>query len=1026
MGGGDHPLFCPKCSDPVSSRDRICPKCGAPVDDVSRTLTSGFTAVLKDEDWERFSPGNIFANRYTIIEEIGHGGMGRVFKALDRSLGITVAIKVIRPEFASNPRVIELFKQETVLARSISSENVVRVHDLGEAEKTKYISMDFVEGQNLRDLIHASGSLTISTAVKFGQQICSALSAAHKAGIIHRDLKPSNIMIDKTGRVRVMDFGLAKTIDREDIGGAKAIVGTPEYLSPEQARGENLDQRTDIYALGLVLYEMVTGRPVFEAESLTGYIQKHCEAVPKPPSRVNHTIPAGLETLILKCLRKDRNERYQKAEDVCKALDGVIAPESRKPKTARSRLLRISVGAAACALIGLIAFFIISRPGRPPVPSIRKSVAVMSFENMTGDPSRDYLRPLVQNLLILDLELSKYLRLISRETLLQCLKDFHVEDTGIYALEDLNKITSRENVDFFLLGSFMMHQEAYRIDIRIVDARWHETIASWNIDTVALPEIQDRCGEISLWAKQQLGLSQEDMENDFNEELKKYMPHSPEAVMHFLQGIDFYAKGDFKQSSDSYLKAVAIDKGFALAYARLAMNSVYEGRFEEAEKHILKAWLLRKNLPLRERLLIEGDYYNFYESDYPSAIARFDTLLTNYPRDKIALEHQGAIYRNIEEWDKAKECFQTLLAVNPKNNIAIDNLSYIAQAMGQYDLAAGVLQDNKSVFPTPDQFPGALAFCLFCQGRPDQALVELEKAISYAPDWLGYTRHKGQIHSILGNFREAEAAYQPLMKEEREDSDKLAGRYWLGHLFLLKGQYRNCLGEIEEGLKLARKGNFLYEEIAFLLFKSRFHLLRGDFARASETALKAGQRAIEIRYREGEVQALHLKGLGEVGLGRIFEARRTVLAMEQIINKIGYPKLLRTCYHLGGTIACARKSWDEAVNDLEKAVNTLPHQYGENDQHAVYIEALASSLYQRGDLDPARAQYEKIISLTTGRLSAGDAYARSLYRLGIICQEKKEPEKAREYFQRFLDVLRNADAGLPDVEDARKRLDSAF
>jgi tetratricopeptide (TPR) repeat protein len=148
--------------------------------------------------------------------------------------------------------------------------------------------------------------------------------------------------------------------------------------------------------------------------------------------------------------------------------------------------------------------------------------------------------------------------------------------------------------------------------------------------------------------------------------------------------------------------------------------------------------------------------------------------------------------------------------------------------------------------------------------------------------------------------------------------------------------------------------------------------------------------------------------------------------MEQIINKIGYPKLLRTCYHLGGTIACARKSWDEAVNDLEKAVNTLPHQYGENDQHAVYIEALASSLYQRGDLDPARAQYEKIISLTTGRLSAGDAYARSLYRLGIICQEKKEPEQAREYFQRFLDVLRNADAGLPDVEDARKRLDSSF
>ena len=273
MGGGAEPVYCPKCSAEIHADERVCPNCGAAIGDVSRTLTSGFTSILTNEDWQRFAPGNVFANRYTIIEEIGHGGMGRVYKAIDRSLGITVAIKIIRPEYASNPRVVDLFKKETVLARSISSENVVRVHDLGEAENTKYISMDFVEGQNLRDLIHASGSVTISAAVKFGQQICSGLAAAHKEGIIHRDLKPSNVMIDRTGRARVMDFGLAKTIDREGAPGVRSVVGTPEYLSPEQARGEKLDQRTDIYAIGLILYEMVTGRPVFEAETLTGYIK---------------------------------------------------------------------------------------------------------------------------------------------------------------------------------------------------------------------------------------------------------------------------------------------------------------------------------------------------------------------------------------------------------------------------------------------------------------------------------------------------------------------------------------------------------------------------------------------------------------------------------------------------------------------------------------------------------------------------------------------------------------------------------
>ena len=977
---------------------------------------------MSDTDWERFAPGNVFANRYTIIEEIGHGGMGRVFKAIDRSLGITVAIKIIGPEHASNPRVVALFKQETVLARSISSENVVRVHDLGEAENTKYISMDFVEGQNLRDLIFSSGSLTISTAVKFGQQVCSGLAAAHKQGIIHRDLKPSNIMIDKTGRVRVMDFGLAMTIDREDAKGVRAIVGTPEYLSPEQARGEEVDRRADIYAFGLILYEMVTGRPVFEAESLTGYIQKHCEVIPEPPSRRNQLVPAALDAIILRCLKKDRNERYQTVEEVCQALDRVVAPEARQRKTARSRLPRYSAGAAACVLLGFIAYFVFFPPPRRPVP-IRKIVALMEFENVIHDPTQDKWRA-IRSLLSRNLEQSVFLQLIAPSVIRQYLNDFKIDDTGEYRQEVLDRIASQEKVDYFILGGYMPSGAGCQVDIRIMDARTRQNVGVRSFDIPAYDEFQSRGNDIALWAKQNLGLSKQDIENDPGEELKKYN-QPPEAVMQFFRGIDLYEKGDYAGSSECFRRAVEIDKTFALAYVRLALNATYESRIDEAKENLVKAWSLRKKLTPRERLLVEGDYLNFYESDYPRAIEKYRALLRSYPNDPIALEHQGAILRNIEEWAAAKECFEQLLAIQPKKKLIIDNLSFIAQAMGNYEEAVRLLQDNKSLFSSTDEFQRELAKCFLCQGRTDQALIELDKGESLYAAVPIYRQFRGHIQTLMGNYKDAENTYRELLEEEGADYKDLYDRFWLGHLYLLRGQYNDCSREIEAGLRSARKSGFSDEELQFLLFKSHFHISQEDFVSAYETAAKARQKAQEVRYREMEVEALHLMGLSQVGLGKFSEARGTGLVLEQLISKMGYPKLLRSGFHLEGMIAAAQGSWDRAVNAFSKAVETLSYQRSEYlDRQAVYYESLASALFRRGDLDSAQAQYEKVISLTVGRLTAGDAYARSLLQLGKICQEKNELSTAKEFFRRYLAVRGDADAGLAEVKDARKRLAS--
>jgi serine/threonine protein kinase/tetratricopeptide (TPR) repeat protein len=1026
MGGGAEPLLCPKCSKIVKPGDRVCQTCGAEIGEVSRTLTSGFASSPGEDLWERFAPGKVFANRYTIIEEIGFGGMGRVYKAIDESLGIIVALKIIRPEYASNVRMIEHFKKETILARSISSEYVVRVHDLGESEDTKYISMDYVEGQNLRDLIRASGSLTIATAVKFGKQICSALSSAHKSGIIHRDLKPSNVMIDRTGRVQVMDFGLAKTLDREEAHRAGAVVGTPAYMSPEQARGEKLDERTDIYALGLILYEMVTGCPVFEADSTTEYIKKQCNVDPEPPSRLNPSVSAALEAVILKCLKKNKNERCQTAEDVCQDLDLAVSPERRTPKTTRSIVLRWLVGVFACAAVILAAYFLFFRGKGPPEGAVRKSLAVMSFENITRDPSLDSWRSYFRHLLATDLEQSKFLRVIPRERVLKCLADAGTDDSGVYTSDDLEKIASRENVDFFLLGSYIAQQGACRIDIRLADAHQHETLDLQTFDNVVLEEIYDRCDEISLWVKEKLGISKNDLAKDFDEELKRYTTQSIEALICFLRGLDFYEQGDFEQSIDSYLKAIAIDGEFALAYARLAISLIYQGRFDESSKrYLLKAMSLRKNLTPRERFLIEATYCNVMENDFSRAIDICQNLLGLYPDDEMALEHMGAIYRNVEEWDKAERCFEKLCEINPNSPVPITNLSFIARAMGQYEKASALIQSHEQTYDSPVDFQRDLAFSYFCQGAFDKALVEVEKGLAMTPSDFRLGRLLGQIYAVTGHFQEALSCNKRFLENGSEDRDKINAHYWIGHLYLLQGKHQACEREIEEGLKLARRRAFPYEESSLLLFKAFFHLQSGDFARAQEAALLARQKAVEIHFKPDEISALHLSGLSDVGKGRLSEAKKTAQEMVEIIGRTGYRKLMRHSYHLEGMVSMAQDSWDEAIALFSKAVDTLPHPYYEYDQpHAFFLESLAASLWQRGDLESARDQYDRIISSGLGFLTSGDVYARSLYRLGCLCQMNSQPAKAREFFQKYLLVRSGADSDLGDVRDVRARLNS--
>lgn len=585
------PVKCPKCQANNPDYQSFCGDCGTKLP-ASEEIP--IPAKTLETPKEELTTGSTFARRYQIIEELGKGGMGKVYKANDIEIKEKVAIKLIKPEISMDRRTIEHFQNELKFARKIRHKNVCQMYDLNKDDGTYYITMEYVEGENLKNMIRMSGQLRIGTAVSIAKQVSDGLAEAHKLGVIHRDLKSSNIMIDREGIVRIMDFDIARSLKDKGITGAGVMIGTPECMSPEQVEGKEVDRPSDIYSLGAILYEMVTGRVPFEGDTALAIALKHKTEAPKDPCEFNPQLSEGLSRLILKCLEKDKNKRYQSAEELGSALEGIekSMPTTdrptlhKKPLTPKeitvtfraNRLWASAVIIIVVALVGLFLWHPWSGAKAPASGTEKPSIAVLPFEDLSPGKNQDYLCTGLAESLINALSKIRDLRVPARASSFS----FQGKDQAI------RDIGEKLNVKTLLIGSLQRAGSTIRITTQLINAADESLLWSeqYNRELDDVFSIQD---EISLQIVETLKVK---LGGGEKAELTKRETTSTEAYQLYLQGRYFRwieNKENFFKAKDYFQKAVEKDPNYSSAYAGLADMHMLLGLFsmmarEEAAK----------------------------------------------------------------------------------------------------------------------------------------------------------------------------------------------------------------------------------------------------------------------------------------------------------------------------------------------------------------------------------------------------------------------------------------------------------
>ena len=876
---------------------------GATVVDPDATMIEGMLAPLPAlprrstrvaNTTPLLQPGDVLGGRYEIVTLLGEGGMGAVYKARDRELDRPVALKLIRPELASNPSMLARFKQELLLSRQVTHRNVIRIFDLGDADGVKFITMEFVEGKDLRALIQEKKKFSPEEAVGIMRQVCQALEAAHSVGVIHRDLKPQNIMRDQSGRILVMDFGLARTLEGDGMTQVGALVGTMEYMSPEQALAKDLDQRSDLFTAGLILYELLTGQMPFKAESALASLIKRTRERAVPVSHHDEAIPGALSGVVSKCLETDANLRYQSATEMLRDLEvwqgkraaatlGFHAAVKPWGQTIPWAWLTGIATALILVIVGYVfRASLFSSPATTSGPV--QSLAILPFRNASGDSSLDWLGSSFADMLSTDIGQSAQLRTVTPSNLHQILTDLRISSSTELDPSTIHRVADFSNAQRVVWGQYAKFGDEIRIDATLQDFK-NDRSVPLKIEIPNEKEIPGAIDKLAELIREKLALP-----SNVVKELKasSFQPDSAsvDALRAYNLGVGFQRDGRNLDAQQQLETATRADANFALAFSRLAQTYSKLGYDDQASQTAQKAVTLSQNLPEAEKYLIAANR-SLVDKNYPEAIKAFETLARSSPDNYDVQVALASLYQDSSDFVKAREYYQKILSANPKDIAATLDLGRIEIKSGNaqasfdplnraYSLSTQVGNDEQKATSLH-----LIAVAYRMLDKPDEVVRNETQALSI---WRQIGQKRGLAFSLnemakvmatLGKNKEASADFQEALQIRREIGDKRG----LGDTLIEMGNFADDAGDHDQALRMEKEALAMEREVGNESLQAiclnnigTSYSEKGQY----EDALTYYQQALQLREKskapQDIVEAVHNLGDTSVDMGQYDKA----------------------------------------------------------------------------------------------------------------------------------------------------------
>jgi len=937
------------------------------------TLTGGTPPPL----YER---GTLLSNgRYEILAVLGQGGMGAVYKAKDRELDRVVALKVIVPDLANSPAMLKRFKQELILARQITHKNVVRIFDIGETDGTKFITMEYVDGGDLKSVIIERGKIPPGEAADIIRQICNALDAAHSAGVVHRDLKPQNIMIDQSGRIVVMDFGIASSKDMPGMTMTGALMGTPEYMSPEQARGEKTDVRADIFAVGIIFYEMLTGKVPFKAHTIVETMYRRTHERATAPVDVDSSIPIHANRIVMKCLETDPANRYQSVTEILSDLDhfdpnkklGAL-DRAKRTVTRRSKFAGLFAAAFAVLFLAVIAGYFLrdklrSGPAATPAPL---TLLVADFNNETGD---NVFTGTLESMSITAMEEAPFVNVYGRGQAQRLLARL---ENGATKLDEpaARKIAIREGISVILAGSIRREGTGYQISVRAVDAVTGKIIATKQVSAANNQLVLASIGRVIAPIRSALGDATP--ESSQLAAAETYTAGSLEAAHQYALGQESLGIGKQADAIRYYKQAVDLDPNLGRAYAGLAVASFNLKDLAQADTYYKKALTLVDRMSEREKYRTLGGYYTGVANNFEEGIETLRKLTLLFPADAAAHNNLSTAYKRMGKMTEAAASSRRAVEISPEN--LSRRYNFAANSLAAGDLNTTTAEANR-ILQKDSSFVWAylpLALASLLRGDVGGA-VEIYNRLEKVSAQGASMSNLGQVDLKIygGRYQEALDIVMRGIKEDEKQKDPYGE---LAHKYLAAAELQAALGR-----------NF-------------------EAAAAAERAVKANEPDDGIHF---------LAARTFVEIGQISRAQQLAKDLKAKLQQ--QPKSLAQL--IAGDIALKQNQLSEAIDAYREARKLHDSWLAHFSLGKAYVEAMHFP-EALPELDTSDKRSSETADMFDSNISSLRYLPPLYYWLGRAQEGLGATEAAQKSYQRYDAIRKDADPSDKLLPDVKRRL----